>query len=200
MIVILNKKLLILIALSLLLISCTNSSHKIDSVNSVEYTDMILSCFSAKDFSNEAVSAESVKTILSAGIQAPSILNAQICRFTVINNIDVKNEIMPEMPDECVMIITSVPMVNQHHGASGELMSGLATQNMYIAAQALGLGACIYSEPVARINYSLRDSVTLPNDYEAVTLLVVGHVENFAHALSGASTRQSFDSFVNYVY
>lgn len=74
----------------------------------------------------------------------------------------------------------------------------LATQNMYIAAQSLGLGAHIYGSPAKDINSTKKQALGIPDDYRAVTILRIGHIDKNVDATSSASSRKKMEDMVNY--
>lgn len=67
---------------------------------------------------------------------------------------------------------------------------------MYLAAHVLGLGANIEMSGVSQAN-EMREVLGIPEGYEALMILRVGHVET--DAVSEATTREDMDSKVDYV-
>ena len=80
---------------------------------------------------------------------------------------------------------------------STEFDCGLATQAMYTAAQALGLGANIYLMPVAQVNAAMRGELSIPDGYHAVMVMCIGHIDT--DAVSSASGRNPMDELTNYI-
>ena len=74
---------------------------------------------------------------------------------------------------------------------------GLATQAMYTAAQALGLGANIYLIPVPYVDANMREALSIPDGYRVVMLMTVGHVGE--DAVSAASPRNPAEAMVQYI-
>ena len=74
----------------------------------------------------------------------------------------------------------------------------LAIQNMYIAAQSLGLGAHIYGSPTAKINSTMKDVLEIPEGYGAVSILKIGNLDKNIDAISSASPRNEKEVIVNY--
>jgi nitroreductase len=74
----------------------------------------------------------------------------------------------------------------------------LATENMFIAAQSLGLGAHIYTAPIRNIN-SKRQEFEIPPDYRAIAVLRIGHIDDSVDAISSATSRKKDEEVVNYV-
>lgn len=96
-----------------------------------------------------------------------------------------------------VVFVVSAPETGDQ-GISYDFDCALATENMYLAAQALGLGARIYTGPVRIINSSKRQSLGVPEGYKVIALLRVGHVSKDIDASSAASTRKAKEELVNY--
>ena len=76
---------------------------------------------------------------------------------------------------------------------------GLATENMTVAAQSLGLGARIYAAPIANINATMKQTLQIPDGYRAVAVLRVGHIANVNDAVSAASPRNSYEEVVTFL-
>jgi len=71
-----------------------------------------------------------------------------------------------------------------------EFDCALATENMFMAAQALGLGARIYTGPVNNVNATLKESLGIPTGYRVIALLRVGNIDKTVDAVSAASPRK----------
>ncbi|MDR2095866.1 MAG: nitroreductase family protein [Treponema sp.] len=160
-------------------------------------TAVISNHYAARNFTSGAVTQGELDRILTAGLRAPSASNRQPWYFTVVRNHALANQIVPNMPDGNILIIIS---------ASGDgktnvreiLDCGLATQSIYLAAQALGLGSRIYTGPMDTINRRFKTDLGFPNGYGAVALVRIGRVQPDVDAVSAASFRKSLDSTVNY--
>ena len=81
---------------------------------------------------------------------------------------------------------------------------GLATQNMVIAANALGYGTKIVSAPTMALNGDQHDEICeklgVDKAYHAVAVLLLGYVDTDVDGASGASTRSSMDEKVSFVH
>ena len=75
---------------------------------------------------------------------------------------------------------------------------GLAAQNMYIAAAALGYGVKIVSSPTMSLNGENHDAICeklgVDPAMQAVAVLLIGHADSTVDATSGATTRESMDT------
>ncbi|MBI5552434.1 MAG: nitroreductase family protein [Desulfobacterales bacterium] len=75
----------------------------------------------------------------------------------------------------CVILI-----LKQKHGISNpDLDAGICTQNMVLAAHAMGLGTCIVSLPMVPLSYPImagfRKKIGIKHPFEAVTSIAIGH-------------------------
>ena len=158
--------------------------------------DVIMSGYSAKMFSQEPVSGNDLDLILKCGMKAPSARNLQPWRFTVLKDNALTSQIISDITPGNVLVIIS-GLDSGQQGGSVDYDCGLATQNMYIAAQSLGLGAHIYWSPLGNIN-SKKEAFGVPEGYRAVTVLRIGNVDKSVDAVSAASARKKIEEVVNY--
>ncbi|MGQ9620750.1 MAG: nitroreductase family protein [Bacteroidales bacterium] len=157
-------------------------------------TDVILSGYSVRMFTSDPVSDNDIDLILKCGIKAPSARNLQPWWFTVIKDKTLLKELMPNITDGNILIIIS----GRESVVTVDYDCGLATQNMYIAAQSLGLGAHIYAGPVNTINTSKKEALGIPEGYRAVMVLRIGHIDKSVDAVSAASARKKLEEIVNF--
>ncbi|MDR3139460.1 MAG: nitroreductase family protein [Treponema sp.] len=154
--------------------------------------------YAARNFIAGAVSRADLDRILLAGVRAPSASNRQPWHFTVVQNAALSKQIVPNMPEGNVLILIS--------GDGGQTNSrvildcALATESIYLAAQALGLGSRIYTGPIDALNRNtqLKADLGIPNGYSAVALVRVGQVQPGVDAVSAASARKEANSVVSY--
>lgn len=80
---------------------------------------------------------------------------------------------------------------------------GLATQNMVIAANALGYGTKIVSAPTMALNGDQHDEICeklgVDKAYNAVAVLLLGYTDTEVDGSSGASTRSTMDEKVSFI-
>jgi nitroreductase len=178
-----------------LLFFVTAALHSQSAGQSV--TDVILSGYSAKVFTTEPVSDKDIETILKCGIKAPSGMNKQPWIFVVVKDNALVNELVRNATEGNILIVICGTEPAQP-GQSSDYDCGLATQNMYIAAQGLGLGAHIYMSSVGTINSTKKQAMGIPEGYKATAILRIGHIDTKIDAASSASTRKEFDKVVIY--
>ena len=95
------------------------------------------------------------------------------------------------------MIIVISGKVSQS-GATPDFDCGLATQNMFVAATSMDLGARIYGAPVAAVR-SKKETLQIPEEFSPVMMIRVGNMEKSTDAVSGASPRKTKEETVNWV-
>lgn len=165
-----------------------------NSDNSV--TEVILNAYSERAYNSTPVTDQQLDLILRCGVKSPSANNRQPWKFTVIKDEATMREAIKDVVAGNVLIVISGAEVQ--NGAGPDLFGcGLTTENMFIAAHGLGLGARIYGGPVASVN-SKRELFQLPEGYRAVMILRIGNVEKSVDAVSAASPRKSLEEVVNY--
>ncbi|MDL2229481.1 nitroreductase family protein [Treponema sp. OttesenSCG-928-L16] len=176
----------------------SNNARKADTaaVNNEAIGNMIHS-YAARNFAAGEVTEEEIKTILECGAWAPSARNGQPWHFTVVRDRGLGKKIISNLTENNIIIIVSASK-EQKPGMNADLDCGLAVQNIYLAAQALGLGSRIYTGPVDSVNKNYRNELGFPEGFEAVALIRIGRLQDSADALSAASGRKELGAIVNY--
>ena len=134
------------IKLSLLVIAFFAFSKLFGQATDNCVTSVILSGYSERAYISEPVTNQQLDLILKCGIKAPSGRNIQPWKFTVINDKATMKEIVNDVVPGNVLVIVSG--IESQDGATPDFACGLATENMFVAAHGLGLGARIYGSPV----------------------------------------------------
>lgn len=184
-------------AISVLLITLFTGGVILNGQNSAgSVTDVILNSYSVRMFSSEPVSDQDLDIILKCGIKAPSSRNGQRWKFTVVKDTALANKAIGKINPGNVLIFVSGPESQDVAGIDFDC--ALATENMNIAAQGLGLGARIYGGPVRNVNSTMKQSLEIPEGYRVVTILRVGHIDKSVDAVTAASSRKSFEEIVNF--
>jgi nitroreductase len=156
----------------------------------------ILNHYAARSFTTAPISRGDLDLIIQAGIRSPSAANRQPWHFTVVRNLDLAKRIIPNTTDGNVLIVISTS--GDGSNTRQVLDCALATQSIYLAAQALGYGSRIYTGPIEALNRSLKSDLELPAGYSAVAVVRIGQVQSPADAVSAASARNAADGMVNY--
>jgi len=135
---------------------------------------------SVRQYTDEAVSEEMLETMLKAAMSAPSANNRQPWQFIVIDERDILNEI-PKLHPYSKML-RQAPLAIPFSGETRTSPSyrvqdcAAATQNILLAARALGLGAVwlgIYPREI-RVD-GLREMLSLPDEISPMALISIGH-------------------------
>ena len=211
--------------------------------------DVIMNTGTTQSFTDEAVPAEDLETILRAGLSTESAINQQPWFFVAVTDPDTMKEIagsgmggftppadmkdrpegapagMPEgvpagMPegasegqapaappmggggakaslgDSPAAIIIYKNDASKSPDASFDC--GLATQNMVIAASSLGYGVKIVSSPTRTLNGENHDALCeklgVDPSMQAVAVLLIGKADTGVDAVSGATTREAYET------
>jgi len=158
-------------------------------------TGLLLSAYSERNYTADPVTDEQIDIILKCGIKAPSAMNRQPWKFTVVRDTATMKQAIPNIVQGNVIIVIS-GLVSQT-GTTPDFDCGLATENMFVAAHGLGLGARIYTGPVRNVNLN-RDLFQIPAGYNAVSLLRIGNVDKNVDAVSAATPRKTPEEIINY--
>ena len=161
-------------------------------------TDVISSAISERNYTNTPVTDQQLETILRCGVKAPSAVNAQPWKFTVIKDESAMKEIIKDVVPGNVLIVVSGLAPQKEGAGTPDFDCGLAAENMFIAAHGLGLGARIYGSPARNINYN-KEAYQIPEGYNAIVVLRVGNVGNGVDAVSSASPRKDYNEVVNFM-
>jgi nitroreductase len=103
---------------------------------------------SIRRYSNQQIEKEKVDKILRAGMYAPSAVNKQPWHFIVFKDTASKYKIMEVNKNSSMLTEAETAILIcfderlQHDDGYGVIDCSSATQNMLLAAHALGLGAC----------------------------------------------------------
>ncbi|QWB99591.1 nitroreductase family protein [Mycoplasmatota bacterium] len=152
----------------------------------------ILNRRSIRAYQNKPVPEEDLKTIIKAGLYAPSAKNKQEWHFTVITNQDVINQLsdmalegmkrlgLNKGDDDHIFYHAPVVIVlsSKIAGFSG-VNVGCALENIALAAKALGYGSCIIGE--TRYMYHRNNKIDvdkllkIPEGYEHDISICLGY-------------------------
>jgi nitroreductase len=155
----------------------------------------MLTGYSERAYISEPVSDQQLDLILKCGIKAPSGMNSQPWKFTVIKDEATMKEMINNVVPGNVLVIVSG--IESQDGATPDFACGLATENMFVAAHGLGLGARIYGSPVGNIN-SKKDLFQIPSGYKAVAVLRIGNIDRNVDAVSAATPRKKPEEVINF--
>ncbi|MBQ3655975.1 MAG: nitroreductase family protein [Bacteroidales bacterium] len=156
-----------------------------------EKIDMILSRKSVRRFS-AALSDEELETLLHAAMSAPTAMDYQPWHFVVVNDNATKENLRSFLPyakminENCTGIVVCGDIslyeeVSKRDGEDNTLYwvedCSAASENLLLAAHALGLGAVwtgIF--PLESRISKLRETLALPENIVPLNLILAGHV------------------------
>ena len=161
--------------------------------------DEIMNSYSAGAFKAGVVPDEFVDAILRSGQKAPSAGNGQPWYFTVIKNAAAfAPQLAPRHYRAGAVVIVISGRTDTRFG-SPAFDCALAAQNMYLAAQSLGLGVRMYYSGVREVNDNWKSSLGIPDNHDAQIILLVGYVDDNADAVTSASPRRALAENLNYI-
>jgi nitroreductase len=159
---------------------------------------------SVRDYAKKQVSEDDLKIIMDAGIYAPNGSGniEQDIYFTIIQNKNILNKInisaksfarqsdmewLKELGNNndfnCLYNAPTLIIISYKKGSVCAVYDCSAvTQNMLLAAEAIGLGACWLYFPLQAFehdgNEELLKELKIPNEYKPITSIIVGYNEN----------------------
>ncbi|MBQ1859418.1 MAG: nitroreductase family protein [Paludibacteraceae bacterium] len=140
------KKLLTFALAALLLAACAKQETSMQN----QAIDNIMTRVSVREFTGEKISAEQIDTLLHAAMAAPSAINKQPWAFIVVTDEDIIAKLGEALPySRCsnhpaVAIIPCGDLTKAIEGEMGAFWINdvsAATENLLLAAHAMGLGA-----------------------------------------------------------
>ena len=156
-----------------------------------EKLDFILTRSSVRRFSS-ALTPEETETLLRAAMSAPTAMDYQPWHFVVVNDNAVKDRLRSFLPyakminENCTGIVVCGDIslyeeVSKRDGEDNTLYwvedCSAASENLLLAAHALGLGAVwtgIF--PLESRISKLRETLSLPKNIVPLNLILAGHV------------------------
>ena len=159
--------------------SCCNNANPADAV-----FENIFNRKSVRSYTSEPVSAEHIEAMLKAAMAAPTAVNYQPWRFVVVTEragLDAMAEVLPyaKMLKQAPLAIVVCGETRWFEGQENPFWQqdcSAATQNILLAAEALGLGAVwtgVYPDPEKSGNLSRL--LNLPATVQPLCAIPVGH-------------------------
>ena len=143
--------------------------------------ETILKRRSIRKYTEEHVTQDQIKKLLQAAMQAPSAGNQQPWRFLVINDRGIMEKIpnvhpyASMLPKAPVAILVCGDLSLEKHKGYWVQDCAAATQNLLLAAEAMGLGAVwlgVY--PMEDRVQGIRTLFSLPENFVPFSLIPVG--------------------------
>lgn len=145
--------------------------------------DFIFSRRSIRRFTAEQVSEDQIKLLLEAAMAAPTAINLQPWHFVVVDDPDKLADLRKLLPFGKMQAPLAI-CVCGNLGSVKKLVTerfwvqdcSAATENLLLAANALGLGAVWCGvHPINRLESSIRSVLNLPESVIPLNVVFVGH-------------------------
>jgi nitroreductase len=159
--------------------------------------DLILQNFGARNYAAEQIPRADIEKIVAAGVRAPSASNKQPWKFTVVQTKSLADKIIPGMPTGSILVVISSD-TGAENNPSLYLDCGLATENIYLAAQALGYGSRIYTGPVRSMGAAIKSELGLAANNSVIAIVRIGKLAAGVDAVTSASPRKNASDVVTY--
>jgi nitroreductase len=164
--------------------SCTGNTNSSDAV-----FENIFNRKSVRSFTSEQVSEEHVEAMLKAAMAAPTAVNYQPWRFVVVTErtqLDAMAEMLPyaKMLKQAPLAIVVCGETIWFEGRENPYWQqdcSAATENLLLAAEALGLGAVwtgVY--PNMQLAEPLSEFLGLPETVQPLCAIPIGHHDGTA--------------------
>lgn len=182
------KKILFTALISMLLLSTACSEKASDNDNQSNNTaaviDNIMTRTSIRKFTNQPIGADTLTSLVKAGMAAPTAVNKQPWSFIVVTEREVLDSLMNVHPYSNLATATAAIVV------CGEMEKALdgfgrdywiqdcsaATENILLAAHAYGLGAVwcgVYPNP--NVVPGVKRVLSIPGAVTPLSLITLGH-------------------------
>lgn len=148
----------------------------------MEPLEIIFTRRSIRKYKPEPVDRKDLRTIIEAGMHAPSARNQQPWQFIVIENNGIKEQITRAhpyasmLPGAPVAILVCGDTNLEKSSGYWPIDCSAATQNMLLAAHALGIGSVwLGVHPRNERKDAIRKICDLPENIEPFALIVLGY-------------------------
>ncbi|MBQ6560375.1 MAG: nitroreductase family protein [Erysipelotrichaceae bacterium] len=140
---------------------------------------------SIRKYTAEPVSEEDCKTLIEAGLMAPTATNRQEIHFTVVKGNDpVNREIQNDLnPEAETTFYYDAPLVMYLSGEDtfgwSDVDAGIAVENIHLAAKSLGLGSLVIGCVKKVLNGDKKAEydrkLQIPEGYSFRIAIAIGH-------------------------
>lgn len=190
----------------------------------VDMIDVLLNSKTTQAFTQEDLAEEDLNTILLCGINAQSAMNSQPWHFSVLTDDETlaaldsgssaptgaEDESAEEAKEKAAPVASDTVKASVADAAAAIVIStgdalkwnsfdaGGACDRMSFAARALGYGSKIVAAPCDTINanQAWKDYLGIPEDMEAIAILLLGVEDTAVDGSSGASVRNDISDVV----
>jgi len=146
----------------------------------MDFLELIKGRRTVREFTAEPVSDQDLEKILEAGRWAPSGKNTQPWGFILVKNREKREELAAlsrqgELIKSAPVCIAVLLDRERGYDRDKDMQGiGACVENMYLAAHALGLGAC-WIGGISSVREEAEKVLRLRKNEELVLLLLIGH-------------------------
>ncbi|MBQ5639472.1 MAG: nitroreductase family protein [Bacteroidales bacterium] len=178
------KKILIALTVIAMAFTSCKQSETVDATQAV--LDNIAARTSVRAYTSEPVPDEMVETLLRAAMAAPSAMNRQPWEFVVVNDRAVLDTLAGKLryakmlvQAPLAIVVCAETMITHRDGSQSE--NGLwehdasaATQNILLAAKALGLGAVWTAASDPERSAVVKEALNIPGTIMPLCVIPIG--------------------------
>jgi nitroreductase len=147
----------------------------------MELFEGLLSRRSIRKYTGERIDEEKIRSVVKAGMYAPSANNTRPWHFIIVDDREIMEKIMKVHPYSSMLSEASHAIIVcgdeklQNGPGYYVLDCSAATQNVLLAAHALGLGAVwLGVEPKSDRKKAIKEILGLPEYIHAVSIISIG--------------------------
>jgi nitroreductase len=145
-----------------------------------ELIDTIFARRSIREYTNEKVSEKDIRTMLEAAMAAPSASNLKPWHFIVVTDRQILDNLAKIHPSSKTLVRAPLCILVCGDTEISSLFwvqdCSAATENLLLAATALGLGAVwLGAYPREERVNSLRKVLSIPENIISLNLIAIGH-------------------------
>lgn len=165
--------------------ACNNGSQTSKEAAQKAVFENIMTRTSVRQFTDQPVPAEMIEQMLKAGMAAPTAMNSQPWEFVVLNDRATMDALAGKL--RYAKMLTEAPLAivvcgkNTLIGRNGEPWDNIfwvddcsaATENILLAAHALGLGA-VWTAAKDDRGEIVKEALGIPDDLSTLCVIVIG--------------------------
>ncbi|MBR0110105.1 MAG: nitroreductase family protein [Bacteroidales bacterium] len=179
-------KRIILALAALAAISCGGNNQISKEAAQKAVFDNIMTRTSIRQFTNEPVPAEMIEQMLRAGMAAPTAMNAQPWEFVVLNDRDTLNKLagklryarMLEQAPLAIVVCGRTEWLDREGNERENIFwvddCSAATENILLAAHALGLGA-VWTAAKDDRGAIVGEALGIPEGYKTLNVIAISY-------------------------
>lgn len=157
-----------------------------------ETLDVIYTRRSVRSFTGEAVSKDDLIKLLRAGMSAPTAVNVQPWSFVVVTDRGTLDKLCDKLPHAkmldkagAAIVVCGIPDKDKVYSKDYWVMDcSTATENILLAAHALGLGSVWTAVYVNKDRVkAVREILNIPDNIIPLNVLPIGIPKDFGHPI-----------------